>query len=259
VSDLIQKVEETYTKTREEREEARRLKEKFENLKAEYERSLKKLKSKKSKILEEAYIEALKIVRDTEKKAREILRLAAKREDEALIKKSLGSIHQNISKKLGEFKREEETLSPASVEIGKKVFIKSLNIEGLISNFSEDGKIEVQTDTAKVNVPLSHLREIKEEKSVEKDKSWSGDLKVEKELNLLGLTVEESLERVDRYLTNAYASKVTEVKIIHGKGSGALRGGVQKFLMEHPLVEAFRMGNSHEGGMGITIVYLKDR
>ena len=77
------------------------------------------------------------------------------------------------------------------------------------------------------------------------------------EINLLGFTVDEATSTLDKYLDECYLAGLNEVRVVHGKGTGALRKGVQEYLKNHPHVKSFRVGAYGEGEMGVTIVELK--
>ena len=80
---------------------------------------------------------------------------------------------------------------------------------------------------------------------------------VSPEINLLGLTVDEAIPIVDKYLDDCYIAKLSPVRIVHGKGTGALRNGIHHYLKSNKLVDNFRLGTFGEGEMGVTIVNLK--
>ena len=94
-------------------------------------------------------------------------------------------------------------------------------------------------------------------------KTGSGKIKMNKalsvssEIKLLGMTVDEALSVLDKYLDDAYIAKLEEVRIVHGKGTGALRKGIHSFLSNHPHVKDFRLGTLGEGEMGVTVVTIK--
>ncbi len=80
---------------------------------------------------------------------------------------------------------------------------------------------------------------------------------VSSELNILGLTVDEAIPIVDKYLDDCYIAKLSPVRIVHGKGTGALRNGIHHYLKSNKIVDSFRLGTFGEGEMGVTIVNLK--
>jgi DNA mismatch repair protein MutS2 len=81
---------------------------------------------------------------------------------------------------------------------------------------------------------------------------------VDRELRLRRLTVDEALWRLDRYLNDAFMANLSSVRIVHGKGTGKLRGAVQETLARHPLVKSYRFGDYGEGDYGVTIVELRN-
>ena len=96
-----------------------------------------------------------------------------------------------------------------------------------------------------------------------KNKTGSGKIKMSKaasishEINLLGLTVDEAVAKLDKYLDDAYISRIPQVRIVHGKGTGALRNGVTAYLRGVPYIKSFRLGEIGEGDTGVTIVDFK--
>lgn len=126
------------------------------------------------------------------------------------------------------------------------------------------GMVQVQAGIIKTSVPLSSL-ELAPEKnpapsrasSVTREVSSKGAAKIEDEISVMGMTVEEALLEVDRFLDNAVLSGITTLRIVHGKGTGALRSAIQRYLRGHKHVRNFRSGVYGEGEMGVTIVTLK--
>ena len=80
---------------------------------------------------------------------------------------------------------------------------------------------------------------------------------VKTEINLLGYTVDEAISVLDKYLDDAYIAKIPQVRIVHGKGTGALRNGITAYLRGVPYIASFRLGNIGEGDAGVTIVDFK--
>ena len=114
----------------------------------------------------------------------------------------------------------------------------------------------------KTSINIKHLEKIKNTKS---NKSFSSNsyTKISKsktvspEINVIGLTVDEAVPLVDKFLDDCYLAKLQYVRIVHGKGTGKLKAGIHTFLKRHPHVESYRMGTFGEGEMGVTIVELK--
>ena len=153
------------------------------------------------------------------------------------------------------------------IKPGLPVFVSNLNAEGIIvSNVSKDNTVQVQIGAMKMKVDIKYLQEVSKPQSdlTNKSEKYSytsrSSLKsqyVSPEINLLGLTVDEAIPIVDKYLDDCYMAKLSQVRIVHGKGTGALRKGIHNYLKSNKLVDTFRLGAFGEGEMGVTIVSLK--
>lgn len=158
-----------------------------------------------------------------------------------------------------------------NIKIGLNVFVSNLNAEGtIVSGISKDDTVQVQIGAMKMKVDIKYLQEVSATENNSKnsstgkshDYSYSGrsSLKsqhVSPEINLLGLTVDEAIPIVDKYLDDCYMAKLSPVRIVHGKGTGALRNGIHHYLKTNKLVDSFRLGTFGEGEMGVTVVSLK--
>ena len=160
------------------------------------------------------------------------------------------------------------TISREKIKPGLNVYVSNLKTNGVIvSNISKDETVQVQVGIMKMKVDIKNLQEIANSKSSlseKKSKSSSyvgrSSLKsqnVSQEINLLGLTVDEAIPIVDKYLDDCYIAKLSPVRIVHGKGTGALRNGIHRYLKSNKIVDSFRLGTFGEGEMGVTIVSLK--
>lgn len=162
-------------------------------------------------------------------------------------------------------------LERENIKQGLTVFVSNLNAEGVIvSGVSKDDTVQVQIGAMKMKVDIKYLQEVANSDSNSKNASsnkstnysYAGrsSLKsqhVSPEINLLGLTVDEALPIVDKYLDDCYIAKLSPVRIVHGKGTGALRNGIHHYLKTNKLVDSFRVGTFGEGEMGVTVVSLK--
>lgn len=158
-----------------------------------------------------------------------------------------------------------------NIKIGLTVFVSNLNTEGVIvSGISKDDTVQVQIGVMKMKVDIKYLQEVSATENNSKGSSTSkshdytysrrSSLKsqhVSPEINLLGLTVDEAIPIVDKYLDNCYMAKLSPVRIVHGKGTGALRNSIHHYLKTNKLVDNFRLGTFGEGEMGVTVVSLK--
>ena len=155
---------------------------------------------------------------------------------------------------------------PAGIEelaVGDTAWVVGLGREGQVMALLGDDA-EVQIGGFRAKVPLGELelrsRGRREERwEPEVTVTTARPLEVGLELNLRGLRVEEATPRLDKYLDDAYLAGLPKVRIVHGKGTGALRRLVRETLGEHPLVASFRPGDRHEGGDGVTIAELVSR
>jgi len=167
-----------------------------------------------------------------------------------------------------------ESLSPVAVpealesepqrpiQAGDVVLVRPLNAKGEVLNV-EDDQAEVQVGRARTQVSLAAL----ELRSSERLQPVPSGVHVETtvtpspgtQIDLRGCTVDEMLERLDRYLDQAMLAGLPQARIIHGKGTGTLRRAVRDFLSDHPLVSSHQTADPREGGEGVTIVDLVKR
>ena len=139
--------------------------------------------------------------------------------------------------------------------------IYSLGVDATVSSLPDSrGMVGVQAGIMNMSVHCSDL-ELRvttgKKKAVRTSRVSLAHKSVPLSINLHGYTVEEAILEVDRYLDDAFLAGLSEVSVIHGKGTGALRSGVQGFLRRHPHVAEFRLGRFGEGEDGVTIVTLK--
>jgi DNA mismatch repair protein MutS2 len=151
------------------------------------------------------------------------------------------------------------------LKVGERVRIESLRSTGVLTDVKEPlNQVVVLTDKAKVKAPLSEIIQVTDEN----EKEGTGTLKdqpflkgaVEKpssQLNVIGLTVEDALPKVDKFIDQALLHGLEKVQIIHGVGSGRLRDAIGRYLNGHRAVKALSSGETMKGGRGITIVELR--
>ena len=155
---------------------------------------------------------------------------------------------------------EERELPAAPIAVGTRVRVKSLGLAGELLALHEHGEAEVAVSGKRLRVPRGELVALSARRS-----PGGGVAVVEApvrsvpaEINLVGLTVEEALPRVDKLLDDAALSDRRQLRVIHGFGQGRLRKAVAELLHGHPHVAAWRAGNAGEGGGGVTVVELKE-
>lgn len=172
---------------------------------------------------------------------------------------------------LGELRTRVEAMGVLPVEVprldgeigpGQWVRVGGLNREGeVLTPVSSQGTVDVQLTMGRVRVPATALspaaspQESRGEAPLFVDRAES----ISPEISLVGHTVEESTQRLEKYLDAAFLGGLRQVRVIHGKGTGTLRKGVHKYLTDHPLVAGFQLAELNEGGSGATVVALRDR
>ena len=148
------------------------------------------------------------------------------------------------------------------IKPGLNVYVKNINSSGtIISNVSKDNTVQVQVGIMKMKVDINNLLEDKKTQKVSIDKKIAHSKfkaqTVKPEINVLGLTVSEAIQIIDKYIDDCFIAKLTPVRIVHGKGTGALRKGIHQYLKTNKIVDNFRLGTFGEGEMGVTVVSLK--
>ena len=182
--------------------------------------------------------------------------------------------YQELSKS-GELPAEEiAPVDPGYIyKAGEKVRVLSLNMDGELLENPKNGLVPLQVGVMRVTLPLEQLRPLKREEKAEAEQrtrkkqaatsTGVGEIAMQKaamispELMLRGMRVEEAHPLLDKYMDDASAGGINQVRIIHGKGTGALRSAVWSFLTTHPGVASYRAGENSEGGDGATVVTMK--
>jgi DNA mismatch repair protein MutS2 len=272
VADLIASLETNQLLSEKERQEAEKLKRIAETKLLQMEKRENELKSQVQDVLQKAQAEALDIV------------TRARRESEAILKEAkeiLKRAPQEARKELHELRdrlREEEAriraqmekeddeglVSPADLVPGDTVLLKKLNQKAQVLEKPKNDEVLVQAGIVKLAVKLKDLRRLEEEKPDKKqERTGVGEIVAEKarimknELDLRGMTVEEAVLEAEKYLDDAYLAGIPKAYIIHGKGTGALRGAISEIVKRHRFVASSRMGGYYEGGHGVTVVEFK--
>ena len=156
-----------------------------------------------------------------------------------------------------------------NIKPGLNVYVDNLSSDGVVvSNISKDNTVQVQVGMMKMKVDIKNLYEAKSNENSNKKASIGSSGKVlggtsfkaqtvKPEINVLGLTVDEAVSIIDKYIDDCFVAKLSPIRIVHGKGTGALRNGIHRYLKTNKFVDSFRLGTFGEGEMGVTIVSLK--
>ena len=241
-----------------------------EQERAALEAERKKLKEDRAQIREKAREEARAVVQQTKREMdaliadlRQVKNIDSKALERA-IQSSRDALRESASRlsDLSETKDAEGEI-PKSVIRGQTVHVVSLNNTAtVIKPQDQKGMVQVQAGLIKVFVPLSDLRIIEQKKApqraVTRPREIMTDIKTVKyELDLRGYLVDDAVLEIDAFIDDCIRTGRSEFNIIHGKGTGALRNGVQTYLKTHPRVKSFRIGAYGEGDAGVTVVTLK--
>ncbi|WP_456406125.1 endonuclease MutS2 [Caldithrix abyssi] len=222
------------------------------------------LKKQMKKAEKEARQQASQLLADVNKKIeRAIKEIKESQGDRQVIKKA----RQTIETLRAGLKEEEREPAGASIDIhtlkvGQKVKSKKFNFDGLISKIFKSKKaVEIERDGIKITVSVDDI-ELKGERSAQKEAAEKGGVvspavNISNELDLRGMTVDEALSELEAFLDKAQLSNWQEVRIVHGKGTGALRQAVHQFLARSPYVKEYRLGKWGEGDTGVTVVKVK--
>ena len=157
-------------------------------------------------------------------------------------------------------------LNESEITVGSKVFVSTLGQNGIVlSKISKSEEVQVQIGLIKTNIPIKFLEKPKTIKndltkipaSSYSTKGASKTKTANSEINVIGLTVDEAIPLVDKFLDDCFLAKLQTARIVHGKGTGKLREGIHSFLKKNKRVKSYRIGTYGEGEMGVTVVEIK--
>ncbi len=240
------------------------LREKTEKLEQSREKILQNANQEASRILAEAKTVADDTIRKYTKWAKSDRHIQEMEKERAELRNRMNK-HQNQSGSKPQ-KRKKKSIKASDLMIGSNVHILTLNADGTVSTLpNEKGDLFVQAGLLRTQVNIKDLELLPEEKpkQTEKRHSGSGKIRIDKaasvhqEVNLIGMTVDEAMPVLNKYLDDAYLAHMTQVTVIHGRGTGALRKAVHRQLARLKYVKSYRLGEFGEGDMGVTIVTFK--
>jgi len=228
---------------------------------------------KTKKQLEEARVEALRILETTKEESQRVLRELREIKANASVKEAADAINrtkdalreqgEKISK-TGNAEKKINTKPPKNLKEGETVKILSLDNEATVLNTPDaSGNLLVQAGIMKIKVHVSDLVRIKEESTYKEQKKaktiFSGGKTKEAktEIDLRGMMVDEAIMAVDKFIDDSVMASLKTITIIHGKGTGALRAGITDYRRKHSCVQDYRAGKNGEGEHGVTVVTLK--
>lgn len=273
--DMMTDLETSKRTIEKEREEIAAYKREIEALKMQTRQKQDKLDEQRERILREANEKANAILRDAKDVADETIKNFRKFGKENISAADMEKERERLRKKIKDTsaastikaQKPKKAYKPSDFKLGESVKVLSMNLTGTISSKPDSrGNVTVQMGILRSQVNISDLEIIedvnpyspKAMKRTSKSKiKMSKSLSVSPEINLLGKTVDEAVSELDKYLDDALLSHLNSVRVVHGKGTGALRKGIHEYLRRQKHVKSYRLAEYGEGDAGVTIVELK--
>lgn len=274
--DVLTSLENSRVTIENERQEIRQYKEEIKQLKEKLQTKQEKLDEQKDRILRQANEEAHTILREAKEYADQTMKLFHKFQkdhvDTAAVEKERQNLRQRMSAREKQMaikpdvRKAKKELTAKDLRLGESVKVLSMNLKGTVSSHPDSkGYLFVQMGIIRSKVHISDLELVDEAEitTPSLQRTGAGKIRMSKsasissEINLLGKTVDEAVAELDKYLDDAYIAHLKSVRIVHGKGTGALRKGVHNYLKRQKHVKSFRLGEFGEGDAGVTIVDFK--
>ena len=275
--DVIADLEQSRVTIEKEQQEIAEYKERIRTLQEQLQKKNEKIDQAKDKILRDANEKARAILQEAKDVADETIRDFNKAGASADIKeleKKRQKVRDKINEKNGKLAlgnnqkkpTNQKTVDPKKLKKGDSVKIISMNLKGIVNTLPDArGNLFVQCGIMRMQTNINDLVPVKEETITAPalQRTNTGKLKMSKsfsvssEINLLGCTVDEAIAKLDKYLDDAYLAHLPSVRVVHGKGTGALRSAVQSHLKRLKYVKEYRLGEYGEGDAGVTIVTFK--
>ena len=264
--DLLKEIYDSKALIESEKEKTLQYSNKIERLKQKLENETTDLEEHKKEYLQKAKQEAREILLSAKQEANDIIK---EMESEKNNSKNLNTLRNKLTSKLHEVNQtpespleETQKIDESQIKPGAIVFVPKFNKNGTILSYpNQSKKFNIQIDNIKTTLTPSQITIAKNTETkkeiITKKQSTFVPKNVRIELNVIGMNIEESIFLVDKFLDEAAVAKLETVRIVHGKGTGVLGKGIQKYLKNHPHVKSYRYGTFGEGEMGVTIVELK--
>lgn len=274
--DIISDLETSRATIRKEQEEIAIYKKEITDLKAELKAKQQRLDERTDKIIKKANQEAAEILKEAKEYADETIKTMNKHglsvkeleKQRTAVRDKINKSQEKLAVKAAPPKAHKAS-DISEFKEGIYVRILSMNLTGtVVGTPNTKGEVTVAVGSLTTKAKINNLEIITDYKEPEESKpgkssTGQGRIKMSKsasispEINLLGCTVDEAVARLDKYLDDAYISKLSQVRIVHGKGTGALRAGITAYLKGIPYIKNFRLGEAGEGDAGVTIVEFK--
>ena len=271
---MLSELEKNKAELEKEQAELEKTRREIETLKSQLKDNQDDIKEKRAQMLRDAREEALKIVSDAKEIADDSIRkytawakhpqqdntrkMEARRSD---LRNQMNKLEKQLAYKT---KTASRILDPEDFKVGDTVFVTSLNLEGtVVKPANKNGDLLIQMGFLSSNVNYKNL-ELREKPREERKPASTGDrysinksATIRPEINLLGLTVDEAVFKLEKYLDDAMIAGLSSVRVVHGKGTGALRKGIHEYLRHQNFVKSYKLAEFGEGDAGVTIVTFK--
>ena len=278
--DVISDLEDRRVSMEEAERQMHRSRDEAAALRDSLEKRSRSLEESREKILAQAREEAARILRETKAYADETIRnynryggeanAARQMERErAALREKLSSLDKQASARsdgASPLEEKRQSVDAKKLKIGDTVFVRSMNLKGSVTTLPDQkGNLKVRMGILHSQVNIKDLELVDEvtirapglQRSGAGRVSMAKSASVSTEINLLGMTVDEAVSALEKYLDDARMAHLETVRIVHGKGTGALRKGVHDYLRRQKKILSFRLGQYGEGDAGVTIVQLK--
>lgn len=274
--DVLSSLEQSRVTIENERMEIQRYKEEIKELKEKLETRTEKMEERRDRILRDANEQARDILQEAKEYADQTIKMFHKFQKDHVDLAAVEAERQNLRKKMDKaekgmskaaaVQKPKKELRPQDLKPGDSVRVLSMNLKGTVSSRPDSkGNLFVQMGIIRSKVSISDLELVDEPVITTPilQRTGAGKIKMSKsssvstEINLLGKTVDEAISELDKYLDDAYLAHLNNVRIVHGKGTGALRKGVHNYLKRQKHVASYRLGEFGEGDAGVTIVEFK--
>lgn len=273
--DLLTDLEASKKTIEQERRAIEAYKQEIETLKIQAKQKQERIDLQKERILREANEKASAVLREAKELADETMKNFRKFGKENISASEMEKERERLRLKIKEtsaygsipVQKQKKAYKPEDFKLGESVRVLSMNLTGTVSSLPDTrGNVTVQMGILRSQVAISDLEIIEEPvsytakplKHTSKGKlKMSKSLSVSPEINLLGKTVNEAVSELDKYLDDAILSHLSTVRVVHGKGTGALRKGIHEYLRRQKHVKSYRLGEFGEGDAGVTIVEFK--
>lgn len=276
--DLISNLESSRITIEKEQEQIQRYKEEISALKKQLEAKQERFDEQKEKMIRRSNEEAQRILREAKEFADQTIKSINKLAHASGYNKELEMERSRLRDKLNEVDssltlkkkqtRPKKQLSSKSLKLGDGVRVLTMNLNGTVSSLpNSKGDLYVQMGILRSLVNIRDIELLNEQAvntGMKQQATGSGKIRISKsssistEVNLIGMTVDEAVPHMEKYLDDAYLSHLSKVRIVHGRGTGALKNAVHKQLKRLKYVKSFRLGEFGEGDTGVTIVEFKE-